>query len=112
MDPWSRTGLPNTPFDQEFYLILDVAVGGTNGYFEDGIGEPLLVLLRFIPFLCAIVASLMAPLQEINPGPMLATRRPISTQVSSTPFSSDGGSSDPGNSNFSCCPRNGANSEE
>lgn len=39
IDPWSMNGRPNTPFDQEFYLILDVAVGGTNGYFEDGIGK-------------------------------------------------------------------------
>ncbi|BFZ65356.1 hypothetical protein YB2330_006522 [Saitoella coloradoensis] len=44
-DPW--TGLnatdPNNaaPFDQEFYLILNVAVGGTNGYFTDGVdGKP------------------------------------------------------------------------
>ncbi|KAI0125340.1 beta-1,3-glucan-binding protein [Xylariales sp. AK1849] len=35
-DPWSQTGLDNTPFDQKFYLILNVAVGGTNGWFEDG----------------------------------------------------------------------------
>jgi hypothetical protein len=32
-DPWSQTGRLNTPFDQAFYLILNVAVGGTNGYF-------------------------------------------------------------------------------
>jgi hypothetical protein len=32
-DPWSQTGRPNTPFDQPFYLILNVAVGGTGGYF-------------------------------------------------------------------------------
>jgi hypothetical protein len=32
-DPWSQTGKPNTPFDQQFYLILNVAVGSTNGYF-------------------------------------------------------------------------------
>lgn len=32
-DPWSQAGKPNTPFDQDFYLILNVAVGGTNGYF-------------------------------------------------------------------------------
>jgi beta-glucanase (GH16 family) len=32
-DPWSQTGKANTPFDQSFYLILNVAVGGTNGYF-------------------------------------------------------------------------------
>jgi beta-glucanase (GH16 family) len=33
-DPWSQTGRRNTPFDQAFYLILNVAVGGTNGYFR------------------------------------------------------------------------------
>ncbi|KAI8958318.1 glycoside hydrolase family 16 protein [Daldinia sp. FL1419] len=35
VDSWSRTGRLNTPFDQRFYLILNVAVGGTNGWFED-----------------------------------------------------------------------------
>jgi len=34
-NPWAKGGL-NTPFDQKFYLILNVAVGGTNGWFEDG----------------------------------------------------------------------------
>jgi hypothetical protein len=32
-DPWSQTGNYNTPFDQAFYLVLNVAVGGTGGYF-------------------------------------------------------------------------------
>jgi beta-glucanase (GH16 family) len=32
-DPWSQTGRDNTPFDQNFYLILNVAVGGKNGFF-------------------------------------------------------------------------------
>lgn len=32
---WSQTGNANTPFDQPFYLILNVAVGGTNGWFQD-----------------------------------------------------------------------------
>lgn len=36
VDVWSQTGRKQTPFDQEFYLILNVAVGGTNGWFEDG----------------------------------------------------------------------------
>lgn len=36
VDPWSQTGRDNTPFDQEFYLVLNLAVGGTNGWFEDG----------------------------------------------------------------------------
>ncbi|KAF8242297.1 concanavalin A-like lectin/glucanase [Wilcoxina mikolae CBS 423.85] len=38
-DPWSYTGRPNTPFDQEFYLILNVAVGSTNGFFKDKVGN-------------------------------------------------------------------------
>ncbi|KAG9230646.1 putative beta-1,3-glucan-binding protein [Amylocarpus encephaloides] len=36
VDAWSQTGRDQTPFDQDFYLILNVAVGGTNGWFEDG----------------------------------------------------------------------------
>ena len=41
VDPWSQTGRDSTPFDQDFYLILNVAVGGTNGWFEDGVnGKP------------------------------------------------------------------------
>lgn len=36
VDPWSQTGSDATPFDQDFYLILNVAVGGTNGWFTDG----------------------------------------------------------------------------
>jgi hypothetical protein len=36
VDPWSQTGRPNTPFDQNFYLILSLAVGGQNAYFIDG----------------------------------------------------------------------------
>ncbi|KAF2433686.1 glycosyl hydrolase [Tothia fuscella] len=35
-DPWSQTGKANTPFDQPFYLILNVAIGATNGFFKDG----------------------------------------------------------------------------
>ena len=41
VDVWSSTGRDDTPFDQEFYLILDVGVGGTNGWFQDGAsGKP------------------------------------------------------------------------
>lgn len=41
VDIWSQTGRYQTPFDQEFYLILNVAVGGTNGWFQDGVsGKP------------------------------------------------------------------------
>lgn len=35
-DPWKDSENVQAPFDQEFYLILNVAVGGTNGWFEDG----------------------------------------------------------------------------
>jgi hypothetical protein len=38
-DPWGHTGRYNTPFDQPFFLILNVAVGGTNGWFEDNNSE-------------------------------------------------------------------------
>lgn len=42
-DIWARTRRYNTPFDQPFYLILNVAVGGTNGWFQDGAhGKPWL----------------------------------------------------------------------
>ncbi|KAL6924110.1 hypothetical protein FSST1_001384 [Fusarium sambucinum] len=37
-DTWSQTGRSNTPFDQPFYLILNVAVGSTNGWFPDKLG--------------------------------------------------------------------------
>lgn len=37
-NPWAGHG--NTaPYDQDFYLILNVAVGGTNGWFPDDIGN-------------------------------------------------------------------------
>ena len=36
VDPWSATGGNSAPFDKDFYLILNVAVGGTNGWFKDG----------------------------------------------------------------------------
>lgn len=34
-DPWSVSNAASTPFDQEFYLIMNVAVGGSNGWFKD-----------------------------------------------------------------------------
>jgi hypothetical protein len=33
-DPWLSSGNKNAPFDQKFYLILNVAVGSRNGWFE------------------------------------------------------------------------------
>ncbi len=37
-NPW-QDGPKNAPFDQEFYLIINLAVGGTNGYFPEGNGK-------------------------------------------------------------------------
>jgi len=37
-NPWQYSPNVNAPFDQEFFLILNVAAGGTNGYFPDGYG--------------------------------------------------------------------------
>jgi len=35
-NPWAQTGSNTSPFDRDFYLVLNVAVGGTNGWFKDG----------------------------------------------------------------------------
>lgn len=37
-NPWPLNN-KIAPFDQEFYLILNVAVGGTNGFFPDSVGK-------------------------------------------------------------------------
>ena len=37
-NPWIASENNNAPFDQEFYLIIDLAVGGTDGWFPDGEG--------------------------------------------------------------------------
>jgi beta-glucanase (GH16 family) len=40
-NPWQYETEKSAPFNQEFYLILNVAVGGTNEYFPDGqCGKP------------------------------------------------------------------------
>ncbi len=36
-NPWNGMG-PSAPFDQKFYIVMNLAVGGTNGYFPDGQG--------------------------------------------------------------------------
>lgn len=37
-NPWTRDGASRmAPFDQEFYMIINLAVGGTNGFFWDGL---------------------------------------------------------------------------
>eukprot|EP00731_Ephydatia_muelleri_P003313 Em0001g3313a len=37
-NPWSKRG-NNAPFDRRYYLIINLACGGTNGYFPDGLGN-------------------------------------------------------------------------
>lgn len=41
-NPWTGPGTgPATPFDRPFYLALGVGVGGTSGWFDDGVqGKP------------------------------------------------------------------------
>lgn len=38
-NPW-QGATKAAPFDQEMYLIINLAVGGTNGFFPDGFGKP------------------------------------------------------------------------
>ena len=38
-NPWRGRG-NNAPFDRRFYLLINLAVGGTTGYFPDGFGKP------------------------------------------------------------------------
>ncbi|CAK7225893.1 hypothetical protein SCUCBS95973_006016 [Sporothrix curviconia] len=42
VNPWTGPGTgPATPFDRPFYLALGVGVGGTSGWFDDGVqGKP------------------------------------------------------------------------
>ncbi|KAI4674996.1 uncharacterized protein J4E88_007899 [Alternaria novae-zelandiae] len=35
-NPWKHAESNAAPFDQEFYLVMNLAVGSTNGWFEDG----------------------------------------------------------------------------
>jgi hypothetical protein len=40
-NPWKHTNSNTSPFDQDFYLVLNLAIGSTNGWFEDGVaGKP------------------------------------------------------------------------
>lgn len=36
-NPWAQSG-PSAPFDQKFYVAIDLGVGGTAGWFRDGVG--------------------------------------------------------------------------
>jgi len=37
-NPW-RSGSNAAPFDSRFYIVINLAVGGTGGYFPDGVGN-------------------------------------------------------------------------
>lgn len=37
-DPWAISGANSAPFDKDFYLIMNVAIGGRNGWFPDTLG--------------------------------------------------------------------------
>lgn len=37
-NPW-RDAPNSAPFDQEFYLVMTVQAGGTNGWFQDNVGK-------------------------------------------------------------------------
>ncbi|KAE9389111.1 hypothetical protein BT96DRAFT_926726 [Gymnopus androsaceus JB14] len=54
-NPWVN-GTNATSFDLEFYLILNVAVGGTNGWFPDGQGDKPWIdasdIKPFFPAMC------------------------------------------------------------
>ncbi|XP_055374595.1 beta-1,3-glucan-binding protein-like isoform X2 [Condylostylus longicornis] len=39
-NPWQYSNSGMAPFDQEFYIIINLAVGGTNGYFPDSAENP------------------------------------------------------------------------
>jgi len=40
-NPWRFSPNKHAPFDQDFYLIINLAVGGTNGFFSDNVvGKP------------------------------------------------------------------------
>ena len=39
MNPWSGES-NDAPFNRHFYLLINLAVGGTTGYFPDGYGKP------------------------------------------------------------------------
>jgi hypothetical protein len=38
-NPWINSGNNVAPFDQKFYLALDLTVGATDGWFPDGEGQ-------------------------------------------------------------------------
>ncbi|KAG6889282.1 hypothetical protein C0992_005758 [Termitomyces sp. T32_za158] len=57
-NPWVN-GTTAAPFDQSFYLIMNVAVGGTNGWFPDRAGDK--------PWLDGSQSELLSPAFELDP---------------------------------------------
>lgn len=39
VNPWLKSYNNSAPFDRSFFLIMNVAVGGTNGWFPDGVSD-------------------------------------------------------------------------
>lgn len=40
-NPWAHTNSNTSPFDHDFYLVINLGVGSTNGWFEDSkCGKP------------------------------------------------------------------------
>jgi hypothetical protein len=48
---WSQTGNYNTPFDQPFHLVLNVAVGGSSGFF------PWVIIFLLLEFKLRITSN-------------------------------------------------------
>lgn len=45
-NPWSGAD-PAAPYDQKFYVVMNVAVGGVSGFFPDGVvSEVVCVCVR------------------------------------------------------------------
>lgn len=38
-NPWQYSPNKCAPFDRDFFLIINLAIGGTNGYFADGVAS-------------------------------------------------------------------------
>eukprot|EP00238_Polyblepharides_amylifera_P011564 CAMPEP_0196579496 /NCGR_PEP_ID=MMETSP1081-20130531/22034_1 /TAXON_ID=36882 /ORGANISM="Pyramimonas amylifera, Strain CCMP720" /LENGTH=233 /DNA_ID=CAMNT_0041899113 /DNA_START=633 /DNA_END=1331 /DNA_ORIENTATION=- len=38
-NPWESSPENAAPFDQEFYIVINLAIGGVSGYFPDGVGN-------------------------------------------------------------------------
>ncbi|KAF8521629.1 glycoside hydrolase family 16 protein [Hysterangium stoloniferum] len=66
-NPWAGRGY-SAPFDQEFYLLMNVAVGGTDGIFADNVGgKPWIDASRFAMREFALAQDQWYPTWPANP---------------------------------------------